>query len=135
MCGMTTSVTRTSTRPFSLRQHPRVHVHRHRVARARQELRSKRARRAVGTLADHLHDRVDIAGAEDPALVEHPQIFAEAARDLLAAAIDGRDRAAPIVDDHDLARPIEQIVETRLERNFAGELAADGFFPRLTAAI
>ncbi len=115
-------------------QHPRLDVDRHARALARHELGAEGARRAVGALIDHLGDRVEVVGAEDPVGIEHPQLFAQVAGGLLAAAIDGRQPAAPIVHDHDLAGAIEQVVETRLERDFTRQLAADGLFAREAAA-
>ena len=113
----------------------RVHVHRCRTPLARHEFGAKGPRRAVGALVDHLLDRIEVIGPEDPGRIEHAQLVAQVAGELLAAAVDGRDAAATIVHDHDLARAFEQIVEPRLQRGFARNLAADGYFLRAAAPV
>ena len=112
-------------------QHARVHVDRHAGCPCAARTPTRNARGALSAPSAIIcDDRVEVVGAEDPVRIEHPQLVAQVAGDLLAAAVDRRDAAAAIVDDHDLARAIEQVVEPRLQRDFARQLAADGFFLR-----
>ena len=106
-------------------QHLGMHIDGNSRALARHQFRAKRPGRAVGTFLEHAGNGVEIVRAEGPVRVEHPQLLARIAGGLFAGAVERGHPAATVVDDHDLARPLEHVVEARLERRLACQLAAN----------